>query len=142
MVRNVGFLRYWTVSNIPLFALAVPTLVVLLLSGKWSLTRWLQSTKPTIAPKEHSEILGLNEALVGRLALPQIVLTVMAITSYHVQIINRISSGYIVWYWFIAWIVMDQQKPERLQKTKLWILWMLPYGLVQAVLFASFLPPA
>lgn len=89
-------------------------------------------------------MLGLNDALLGRLALPQTVLTVMAITSYHVQIITRISSGYIVWYWFIAWIIMNQKKDsdQSLRMMKMWILWMVPYGLVQAVLFASFLPPA
>ena len=29
----MGFLRYWTFSNIPLFLLAVPSLVLLLYSG-------------------------------------------------------------------------------------------------------------
>ena len=42
------------------------------------------------------------QRMLPRLALPQVVLAVMAATSFHVQIINRISSGYPIWYIILA----------------------------------------
>jgi GPI mannosyltransferase 2 len=75
--------------------------------------------------------------LLVALALPQLVLGILALTSYHVQIITRLASGYPIWYMWLA---------KRLQtdsKVTTWtIRWMILYGLIQAGLYASFLPPA
>jgi GPI mannosyltransferase 2 len=79
-----------------------------------------------------------------RLAVPQGLLAVMALTSYHVQIINRISSGYPVWYWWLVSTAMasfqDSQKSRR--GLSVAVQAMVAYALIQAVLFGSFLPPA
>jgi phosphatidylinositol glycan class V len=61
----------------------------------------------------------------------------MAATSYHVQIINRISSGYPVWYWYLASFAWSDRRMFAVVLRGAVI-----YGLVQAVLFGSFLPPA
>lgn len=73
----------------------------------------------------------------------------MAFTSYHVQIINRISSGYPVWYWYLAaWgiehFAVSRSGPSGKRGSLFPIAAqsMVAYGLVQAVLFGSFLPPA
>ncbi|RJE25289.1 hypothetical protein PHISCL_02378 [Aspergillus sclerotialis] len=42
----------------------------------------------------------------------------MAFTSYHVQIINRISSGYPVWYWYIASQLLDHFAKSQSSKPK------------------------
>ena len=85
-----------------------------------------------------SSISDETGAVIRRIALPQAVLAILAVTSYHVQIITRISSGYPLWYWWLAWSLMvgEQKMPLYL------IRWMIIYGIVQAALFASFLPPA
>ena len=71
------------------------------------------------------------------LALPQLVLAILALTSYHVQIITRISSGYPLWYIWLAAKATDEPK-----RVAIVIRWMVIYALVQAGLYASFLPPA
>ena len=117
--RNVGPFRYWTLSNLPLFALAAPMLALLALSSRWA---WAtRDVRP----------------LVARIALPQAALAVLALTSYHVQIVTRLASGYPVWYWWLAHSIY--QGDRRAGGV---VRWMVMYGVVQAGLYASFLPPA
>lgn len=81
-----------------------------------------------------------------RFALPQLALTALAMSTFHVQIITRISSGYMVWYWWLASAVVADSKLALgdciFSLPKLGVRWMVIYGLVQAGLFSSFLPPA
>lgn len=81
-----------------------------------------------------------------QLALPQLVLTITATTNFHVQIINRISSGYPVWYLMLAtWISNQGVTPSEIKNPKYSeyiIHWMILYAIVQSLLFANFLPPA
>lgn len=82
--------------------------------------------------------------MLTRLAIPQGILAVMAFTSYHVQIINRISSGYPLWYWFLVTSAVDIET-SSLKKSRALVVavyGMVAYALVQGVLFGSFLPPA
>ncbi len=78
--------------------------------------------------------------------LPQLVLTTLAVSNYHVQIINRISSGYAVWYWWLACAILDDCQITLAGRTwnvaQLAVRWMIMHALIQTVLFASFLPPA
>ncbi|KAI5859070.1 GPI mannosyltransferase 2 [Tricharina praecox] len=129
---NVGLFRYWTLSNLPLFVLAAPTLLILFASGNWVLR---QSKR--------------NTDIVFRLAISQLILAGMAIFSYHVQVITRLSSGSAVWYWWVAvkfigeGDTMMRSSRSTEYRTLGWILrWMVMYGLIQGVLFAAFLPPA
>lgn len=78
-----------------------------------------------------------DKTTVVALALPQLLIAVLALTSYHVQIITRLASGYPLWYIWIA-----SQMESRAQMTKTTIRWMVVYALVQAGLYAGFLPPA
>ena len=79
-----------------------------------------------------------------RLAVTQGLLALMALTSYHVQIINRISSGYPLWYWFLVSSAMDSLQDPREKSRTLSIAAqsMMAYALIQGVLYGSFLPPA
>ncbi|KAB8213763.1 GPI mannosyltransferase 2 [Aspergillus novoparasiticus] len=130
---NVGFLRYWTLSNLPLFILAFPMLFLMCRSSIWALnTAWPSDTATSV---------------LTRLAAPNGLLAVMAFTSYHVQIINRISSGYPLWYWYIICQVFghvadSSSVVKRSQTFSIAIQGMVIYAIVQAVLFGSFLPPA
>ena len=86
-----------------------------------------------------------------QLAVPQIVLAVMAVTSFHVQIINRISSGCVVWYVVLAILLSDggRRMPHQSGllgvlggRTELLVRVMAAYAVVQGGLYAAFLPPA
>lgn len=142
---NVGFLRYWTLSNLPLFALAAPMLVLLAVTALDAL-RTLVSLNDKANSEERFFV-----GVMARLALPQLILTVLATTSFHVQIINRISSGYPGWYIMLAMALLGGQdcsgavsKIKRALTGKAeWIVRaMVVYAVVQGGLYASFMPPA
>ena len=157
---DVGFLRYWTLNNLPLFLLAGPMLAILLYTGFIALARPSDIISACCPPKE-----GLQrkvktfDRIMPRFALPQIALAIMAATSFHVQIINRVSSGYPVWYIVLAAAIHaapakepstgssrdSNSSPFRPLKTRLlqWVVrGMVMYAVVQGGLYASFLPPA
>lgn len=146
--RNVGFLRYWSLSNLPLFVLAMPMLAILFRSSFWA----LDMAVPFIYPRalsgiDHASSSATTASLLLRLAAPQGILALLALTSYHVQIINRIASGYPLWYWYLAYLVSGNwgQIPPSIQHSRTFtsaVQGMVAYALVQATLFGSFLPPA
>jgi GPI mannosyltransferase 2 len=132
----VGPFRYWTLSNLPLFLLAAPSLAVL----TYSAVDILQLPENDLTEKsQSSEISSLppENRLLKVLAIPQLVLAFLALTTYHVQIITRLSSGYPLWY---IWLAMKAQKDPK--KASAVLRWMVLYALIQAGLYASFLPPA
>jgi Gpi18-like mannosyltransferase len=94
-----------------------------------------EPSKPKAAPFERLLPQKLRSA--AGLALPQLLLAVLALTTYHVQIITRISSGSPLWYIWIAARTRDSPK-----QASIILRWMIIYGLVQATLYSSFLPPA
>lgn len=91
-------------------------------------------------------MLQASKEIVQRLAIPQIVLALLALTTYHVQIITRLSSAYPVWYWWLASLVANGSRVKFLGRSgsaaRIMIQWMVIYSLIQTGLFASFLPPA
>lgn len=85
------------------------------------------------------------------LAIPQLILAVLALFSFHVQIITRISSGYPVWYIWLAGRVIQSSSKRKGEKQAIragvfdahgLVRLLSMYAIVQAGLFASFLPPA
>lgn len=137
-------------SNIPLFILATPMLSILVCSSIWALQCFSSPEMSADKKKgKNTEInlpLRINQAIVLRLALPQIILATLALTSYHVQIITRLSSGYPVWYWWLASLILENRETSLMGRE--WSTaciiskWMVIYAIVQGGLFASFLPPA
>ena len=79
-------------------------------------------------------------------AITQLALALLTLFSFHVQVINRVSSGYPLWYIFIAEIVITRKRitvgKMRIDIGKTMLTWMIMYAVIQAGLFASFLPPA
>ncbi|GAB7350441.1 hypothetical protein MBLNU459_g1048t1 [Dothideomycetes sp. NU459] len=152
---NNGFLQYWTMSNLPLFLLAMPMIVVLLFTGLLALL----SPELLLSPSPPSD--AQDAKITG-----EILLAGLDLTNFHVQIINRISTGYPIWYLVIAIMTTSRALPagkqtpsgtqdaasEYLQvllrslskgSTQQWLLRsMIMYALVQGGLYASFLPPA
>ncbi|OKL59827.1 GPI mannosyltransferase 2 [Talaromyces atroroseus] len=135
---NVGFLKYWTVSNLPLFILAAPMLVIMLYSS---------FVTPTgrIGPYPPSRVIDhvhVTQSALARLAIAQGILAFMALTTFHVQIINRIASGYPLWYWCLSSLALEHSKSSGSRTFAVAVQGMAMYALIQAVLFGSFLPPA
>lgn len=151
---GVGFLKYWTLNNLPLFLLAIPMLAILLRTGYIALCRAEELAALTISgeTKKHDDFddTAMFTTVLQRLALPQLVLTVLAATSFHVQIINRISSGYAVWHIILA--ILMHARPEKQARLlgvnasrrgiQGVIRAMVMYAIIQGGLYASFLPPA
>ncbi|KAL1995748.1 hypothetical protein VTN49DRAFT_614 [Thermomyces lanuginosus] len=129
---NVGFLRYWTLSNLPLFLLAAPMLGLLAASSLFAFQHRLGMKPPD----------PVRRALLTRIAIPQALLAFLALTTYHVQTINRISSGYPLWYWYVASLGIESLASRSRRIFPRVVQSMALYGLVQAALFGSFLPPA
>lgn len=187
---NNGFLRYWTLSNLPLFLLAAPMLV-LLASTAWvalrdpqALVQLAQASQPraallrqlqadshhTLSDRAAEGFLRMKEArfrhVLARVALPQLILAALNLTSFHVQIINRISSGSPLWYVVLAIAIHGAErgeessgakskrpKSEKSQSKILRVLTgpktsrgivrgMIMYAIIQGGLYACFLPPA
>ncbi|KAK3945492.1 glycosyltransferase [Diplogelasinospora grovesii] len=144
---NNGFLRYWTLSNLPLFLLAAPMLTILVVSGVDQLKSlpelWRQplTTKKTGDRKKavESDQLARLNTLVFSAAAAQLVLALLTFTTSHVQIITRISSGYPLWY---LWLAKQLTTQEGKVVGGRIVMFMVIYATVQGALFASFLPPA
>lgn len=128
----MGFLRYWTINQLPLFILAAPVLILLIHSG-----RRLCFQPRSIFPGMASDS-GFTTFVIS-LGVVQAAVAILALTSYHVQIITRIGSAYPVWYWWIASCLVQDKNSSTARVS---IMFMVMYGLIQAVLYASFLPPA
>ncbi|KAF2707007.1 glycosyltransferase family 76 protein [Pleomassaria siparia CBS 279.74] len=146
---NVGFLRYWTLSNLPLFLIAAPMMWLLVKSSVTVLRDRLHRppTSPTVSQAATPAGLTPTDTrlcVLPQLALPELALAIAAATSFHVQIINRLSSGYPIWYLTIAEHVMAETKTGTKNSglSKWLVRGMILYCMVQGVLYASFLPPA
>ncbi|QDS75123.1 hypothetical protein FKW77_007505 [Venturia effusa] len=150
---GVGFMKYWRLSNIPLFLLAAPMLYILARTAILAIAGRCDGkvAKETASPeKTQRSTKGVvtdgvadktRDALLFRLALPQLTLAGLTLTSFHVQIITRISSGYPLWYLVLAREISEGDANEK-RFAKWTVRWMVMYALIQGVLFASFLPPA
>ncbi|KAG1865859.1 glycosyltransferase family 76 protein [Suillus subalutaceus] len=116
---NVGFLRYWTVSNIPNFILALPALLHVF-AFCWFYLSNLPSIIPHIAPRIRSKKNDdpsppqLDSPFLSPL-LPSLPLT----------------------YWAAARLMLDLPKWG-----KAWVTWSVLWGALSCVLWAVFLPPA
>lgn len=83
------------------------------------------------------------------MALTQALLALLTLTSYHVQVVTRLASGYPVWYMWLAAALSAGGKGEGVltgasgrRYGRVVVKYMVGYAAVQGVLFACFLPPA
>ncbi|KIH91243.1 phosphatidylinositol glycan, class V [Sporothrix brasiliensis 5110] len=132
--------NYWTLSNLPLFLLATPMLLIMTRSG---LDLWQAASKTkndANKKQEHEGTLAPRIApLLQSMAASQLLLAFMAFTSYHVQIVSRLSTAYPVWYW---WLAQGLSGGPRSRLAGRLVVFIVMYASIQGMLFASFLPPA
>ena len=158
----MGLFRYWTLSNLPLFLIAAPVLALMIIS----VIEPIQNHLKIVSQRSGLEIVQsiskrsekdrardkknrrgrFERACRRRLAYPQLALVTLTFLSFHVQIINRLSSGYPLWYMTISEHIVDREMLRvgkwRLNCGKAALSWFIVYSIVQAGLYASFLPPA
>ncbi|KAF1809689.1 hypothetical protein P152DRAFT_422598 [Eremomyces bilateralis CBS 781.70] len=168
---DVGFLHYWTVPNLPLFVMVAPALCLLIQSSMAAIRGELVFERSPIsrekigkesrsggasdgvkkARKDDDEGQEIQKMVLARLAIPQLLLAVTAIMSYHVQIVLRLCSGYPLWYMAVALAVQGRWQLTLMVPFTTWrmvvppkaiVMWMIIYAGVQAGLYGAFLPPA
>lgn len=142
-VRNCGLFRYWTLSNVPLFLLAAPMFAILIQSGLWALSlredqKIQQVHQPDTADKLPTSSASVRMQVLHNLAIVQLMLVLLTLTTAHVQIISRISSAYPIWLWYAA----AHSRQGNTLLVGIIVKFMVIYAVIQGGLFASFLPPA
>ena len=113
----------------------------MVISGLWALnhrTEGLQSSKMQIEAQKSSEAQPEGFPILRNLAVSQLLLTMLTLTTAHVQIITRISSAYPICLWYLATQLREGTSPLAGNAVRVMVI----YGIVQGGLYASFLPPA
>ncbi|OJA12980.1 hypothetical protein AZE42_06540 [Rhizopogon vesiculosus] len=142
---NIGFLRYWTVSNVPNFILALPPLLHIFAFCGFYLSN-LPSIAPHIVPQIRSKNNDipppqLDSPFLSPSLLPHVLhavaLTLILTFNAHVQISLRLLPSLPLTYWAAARLLLDLPKWG-----KAWVAWSVMWGAMSCVLWAVFLPPA
>lgn len=146
---NIGFLKYWTLNNIPNFIIAIPQFIILLKSIHHFIINLHNS------PNRCNTIIPL-------VAITIIFLFIILFLA-HVQIINRVSSFIPLHLWYISETLISAKTNNQISHYKkspnlnangvnfnntkmIWVKLYLGclffWVSVQTVLFGLFLPPA
>ncbi|PFH51993.1 glycosyltransferase family 76 protein [Amanita thiersii Skay4041] len=131
---NSGFLRYWTLSQLPNFLISAPLFILILsFSIQYFLTHTLSTFPSFIDPIDQ---LFQNLSLLPHATYSIVVATIL-LTSAHVQIILRLASSIPLTYWAS---VMFMSKSAQVRH---WILaWSVVWSIISIILWTAFLPPA
>ncbi|ODV91074.1 glycosyltransferase family 76 protein [Tortispora caseinolytica NRRL Y-17796] len=118
---NVGFLRYWTLAQIPNFLFATPTIILFHMSARY-----------------YRGDIALHPYI-----FVQMMMLISAIFMWHVQIITRVASCLPIAYWYIAEMISHgARNPSIAKGSRYAVYYFILWTLSQAVLFAAFMPPA
>ncbi|CAL1707970.1 unnamed protein product [Somion occarium] len=140
---NVGFLRYWTLSQLPNFLLSMPVIVLLLWASSHHIRHILIPHLHTIfypSTLGSRPMIQSSPFLTTRLiphAVHAFIFTNILLFASHTQIILRLAASMPFTYWAAAYLVMEYPKAGRA-----WVTWSVVWGAVSLVLWTTFLPPA
>lgn len=135
---DVGFLRYWTLQQLPNFLLAAPVLALL----TWgSLSFLFKVGFPSLISSKPLSSRNASHPLLSPSFLPHaihaLILTLTLLFAAHTQIILRFASSMPFTYWSAARLFFEHPK-----YAKAWVVWSVAWGAVSVVLWVAFLPPA
>jgi phosphatidylinositol glycan class V len=116
---------------------------ILIQSGLWALSlsankKIQQVHQPGTAGRSPKSSDYVQMQVLHNLAIAQLMLALLTLTTAHVQIITRISSAYPVWLWYAA----AHSRQGNTLLVGFIVKFMVIYAVIQGGLFASFLPPA
>ncbi|KAI9506725.1 GPI mannosyltransferase 2 [Coemansia spiralis] len=147
---DIGFLRYYTVNQIPNFVLAAP-MAVLSVAGLWTYTTWDPLRIVTLGMQRRTEVQNstrqalLRSAYFGDGLLPHMylwaLLLAVAVTTMHVQMVARFFSSVPAVFWFAAHVVVGDKQRQKYWR-RMVVGYFAGYGLAGVVLFSNFFPPA
>lgn len=142
---NVGFLRYWTLSQLPNILMAVPPLLSIvsfsvlnirlqLLPRLFALLRLQTLARSTAPPKTEN---GFTNLSLTPHAVHALALSLVLLVAAHTQIALRLVASLPFTYWAAAYLLIQHPRAG-----KWWVGWSVVWGAISIVLWAVFLPPA
>ena len=133
---NVGFLRYWSFSQIPNFIVAAPLFFLIAdFVTAYAQYHILFSSKNRIAT-DRAPIAFYNISLLPHLIHSVILFCILLLTA-HTQIILRLAPSMPIVFWAAARLIVG-----RATLGQQWVTWCTVWGIASIILWASFLPPA
>ncbi|KAI0093305.1 GPI mannosyltransferase 2 [Irpex rosettiformis] len=146
---NIGFLRYWSLAQLPNILLAAPILLSVL---SFSYVHFrscivpallrhpvISTSPPTIllrAISKPGESVFLTNSITPHVIYAFVMCCILLFAA-HTQIALRLAASMPTTYWAAAWLMVDY---PRLGKW--WVIWSVVWGTISVVLFSVFLPPA
>ncbi|KAI0641782.1 GPI mannosyltransferase 2 [Trametes meyenii] len=141
---NGGFLRYWTLQQLPNFLLGAPPLLLLFAFTQRYIRRALAPRLRTFvlgpAPTTTSNNRDRSPFLSPSIAphvIHALILSLLLLFASHTQIVLRQAASMPLTYWAAAWLLV-----ERPVLGRWWVGWSVVWGALSCVLWAVFLPPA
>lgn len=127
ILRNIGFLKYWTLAQIPNLVIAAPVLFISLI-GLYRLASRQSSLPRGVIP----------------FALHHAGMTFLMITSSHTQIALRVISTDPTFWWLLGDLAVERGlgRSTLTRIGRIWIWWSVLWGAVSIVLWAGHYPPA
>lgn len=132
---NVGFFRYWAISQIPNFLIAAPPLLGLCAFSAHYLTRNLRSRLCEASSDEDNDPF-LRSSITPHI-LHATLLCVILLFASHTQIVLRLAASMPATYWAAVWLMFAHPVWGFS-----WVFWSFLWGLIAIILWGVFLPPA
>ncbi|KAJ7668374.1 GPI mannosyltransferase 2 [Mycena polygramma] len=126
---NSGFLRYWTLQQLPNFLIAAPPLIAISTFSVYHLGHWIK------VPAQHGH--AFLSASIAPHAIYALLLSAILLFASHTQIVLRLAASMPITYWAAAWLVVQHPKCGRA-----WVAWSVLWGSLSILLWSAFLPPA
>jgi len=144
---NVGFLRYWSLPQIPNFLIATPPLMLLLAFSfhhlVWAFFPLLRFRFLSSSSLPHVEP---TSPFLTSTITPHIIHTIFISFTLlffsHTQIILRLAAALPTIYWAAAWLLVVSPKKPWARCASLWLWWSVLWSFISVGLWAAFMPPA
>ena len=146
---NVGFLRYWTLQQLPNFIISAPPVISIFYFCFFHVKHGLiprlgfrisskSSMDDSKKPHSHESLSSrfLSSSLTPHVIHALFLCTTLLLTS-HVQIILRLGPSMPLLFWSATWLLV-----ERPPWGRRWVAWSVIWGAISLVLWGTFLPPA